>query len=200
MFSTPNILNYAGWAARANLEYAKRHGYAFKHIVGASRERVPVWDKVQLLREAIEEYPAVFWIDSDAAVSQQHISLDRWLQSDHDFWGCSDHPNGPSAINTGVMLAKSTPWAKRFLDDWWSMRSYSKYQQFAFEQQALNDLIAANHLGCSSRIGIEPAEAFNSVWSDILHGKQDTFVLHYMTMTSDTRATKLECLCKRVCS
>lgn len=199
MFSTPNILDqYAQVAADINEAYARRHGYAFEHIVGPNQHRIPQWEKVRLVRETLPKYDAVFWIDSDAAFNFHHISLDEWLHDDADFIACTDVPNGPYHINCGTMLIKRSPWTARFLNTWWAMNTLPKYNKWANEQEALHDLIQGNVLGCRHRIRIEAADVFNSKHSDLMKGKRDTFVLHFMAMKPDIRQRELSLIAQRL--
>jgi len=200
MFSTPNLLpQYAQLASDINEAYARRHGYAFKHFVAESPDVKPTWQKVAKLRELLDQYRVVMWMDSDAAFNDHATSLDRWIQNPSDLIGCSDHPNGPYAINCGVVIVKSTPWAKAFLETWWDMRTLPRYaEEWAFEQSAMHDLIRENAMGCTDRIHIEPATAFNSIWAEIQDGRRDTFVLHFMAMSADERKHELLALRDRL--
>ena len=68
MYSTPNIMSYAGLAEKINRAYCDRHGYSFKHVIGDQDDTSmrPVWKKVFLVRDELKNHDAVFWIDSDA--------------------------------------------------------------------------------------------------------------------------------------
>ena len=49
--------------------YAARHGYELAlHDSVVETERPPAWSKVQILRDALEHYDVVLWIDADAAI------------------------------------------------------------------------------------------------------------------------------------
>lgn len=201
MFSTPNIVNeYAGIAARVNEAYATRHGYDFKHVVGRSRHAIPQWEKVRLVQDRLPAYDAVFWIDSDAVFNQHDTSLDRWLDDPADLVGCTDVPNGHYKINCGTLLIKNTPWCRRFVDAWWAKNGLPKYNQWANEQEALHDMITNDELRCVSakKIKVEPVDAFNSNHAELAAGNHDTFVLHFMAMTSGVRRRELDAVATRL--
>lgn len=199
MFSTPNIIDeYAGHASAINEAYAKRHGYAFVHVVQPARHAIPQWEKVRLIRDHLPKYDAVFWIDSDAAFNLHDISLARWLDSSADFVGCTDVPNGPYKINCGTMLVKNTAWANQFLRTWWDMNGLPKYNRWANEQEALHDLLKGNVHECTARVKIEAVDAFNSSYPDLARGRRDTFVLHFMAMSAEVRRTELAALRDRL--
>ena len=201
MFSTPNIVDeYAGIAARVNEAYAQRHGYDFKHVVGRSRHAIPQWEKVRLVRAHMASYDVVFWIDSDAVFNQHERSLDEWINDPADFVGCTDVPNGPYKINCGTLLVKTTPWTKKFVDAWWAKNGLPKYNTWANEQEALHDMITSDEQGCASarKVKIEAVDAFNSDRNQLVAGARDTFVLHFMAMTSDERRRELGAVAKKL--
>ena len=202
MFSTPNVLDYAQYSERVNRAYAERHGYDFKHHVGESLHATPAWTKVKLMRDALDTHDVVFWIDSDAVFNKLDTPLDAFIASSADFMGCTDSPNGPYKINCGTMIAKSTPWCKKFLDELWAMRDMPKYNQWAFEQEALHDLIEADAHGAVSRnkVKVHPVDAFNSDVHELIHhknGARDAFVMHFMAQDSPTRQRELKAVCDR---
>lgn len=195
MFSTPDLVkDYGTLSDRINRAYAKRHGYDFKHVVRRSALASPQWEKVFVTRDALESHDAVFYIDTDAAFNQPRQSLDELLDLPGDFVGCSDHPNGMYNINTGAFLVRSTPWAKRFMDAWKQRHGDAKYHAFAFEQQALHDMINENVLECKARIHIEPALRFNSDLTKVFgdQAKVAWFVRHFMAKTSPQRRQGLK--------
>lgn len=195
MFSTPNIVEqYAGLAAQVNEGYARRHGYAFRHVIEdvdpPTDRAAMVWKMVDVIGDALETglYDAVFYIDSDAVFQQRDKRLD-WLFEilDGHIVGCSDAPNGPSYINTGTLFVRNTPRARDLLAKWRAMRAEARYREtFPYEQQALHDLAAREKKG----IVALPAEEFNSIKARVDKGHRDTFVLHMMAAPADVRAAE----------
>ena len=187
MFSTSNILTYAGLAAKINEMYAKRHGYSFEHLVDDERPGRPVWQKVFLVRDRLPKYDAVMWIDSDAIFNDHTVPLDKWLDSPAEFIVSSDWPNGPSLCNTGTFICKNTPFGKDLMDRWAGMVDKGTYNtKFPFEQGALEDLI--RKLGKdSARVKVLPAEELNSIFGDVSRGQFKTFVMHLMALPGSYR-------------
>lgn len=188
MFSTPNIVpEYSGLAAEINAAYARRHGYAFKHIVKpVDTHAETVWKMVDVLRAHHGQADALFWIDSDAVFNPAHHdrSLEWLFGLRGDIVGCSDHPNGPSVINTGTLFVKNTHRASDLLEQWWSMRK--SYTEFPYEQKALEDLAREN----PDAITIRPAAEFNSVYGHLREGRRESFVLHFMSYKAEERAAE----------
>jgi hypothetical protein len=198
MFSTPSIVpQYAEAAASINAAYARRHGYGFKHIVDEAPDHAAtVWKMVDVLNQHHGQADALFWIDSDAVFNPaRHRQSLEWLFSrPGDIVGCADRPNGDSFINTGTLFVKDTPIAKRMLDAWWSMRDDPEYDDFPYEQQALEDLATAHPTAIRAR----PADEFNSVYGDLRDGKRDSFVLHFMSYSAEERASEFAKLKARI--
>lgn len=201
MYSTPNVIpEYAGIAATINEAYAKRHGYAFRHVIRENTTGlVPAWNRVWLIREALDDFDAVFYIDGDAAFNVHHKPLDEFLRMPADFVGCSDNTQGTDVINGGALLIKSSPWSKRFVDAWWTLRHVPKFKSFfSYEQAALSHMLRNNTCGCDTKVQVLRADAFNSSYADIMRGRRDTFVLHFMAMDAATRREELTKIATRL--
>jgi hypothetical protein len=152
------------------------------------------------MRDMLRKHDAVFWIDSDAAFADHGRDLSEWLDGSADIVGCTDRPNGPYSINTGTMLIKKTKWSVAFLDAWWECRELSKYATWAFEQEALHDMITSDTMKCMSdnKIRIAPHDEFNSAFTEISTGRRDTFVLHFMACSAVYRRRELLHLIRRL--
>lgn len=191
MYSTPNILEpYASLAERINEMYAKRHGYSFKHVIGRDddTEMRPVWKKVFLVRDELENYDAVCWIDSDAIFNDHAKPLP--LDSPHDFLISSDFPNGPSLVNTGIFIVKRTDFSRTFMRKWCNMlwqvgATYNS--KFPFEQGACEDLIRS--LGSDSdKVRVAPAEFINSIYGKVSRGQfEGSYIVHLMACPAKYR-------------
>lgn len=196
MYSTPNIVDkYAGLAADINEMYAKRHGYNFKHVIGRDddTEMRPVWKKVFLVRDELENYDAVVWIDSDAIFNDHSKPLP--LDLPEDFVISSDFPNGPSLVNTGIFIVRKTDFGRNFMRKWTNMLTQvgSTYNsKFPFEQGACEDLIRS--LGKDSHnVRVAPAEFINSIYGKVSRGQfKDLYIIHLMACGADFRKSVFE--------
>lgn len=200
MVSTPDMLaRFVGLSERINRRYAERHGYKFVHRIAPARDHADaVWKCVGEIRKLLNRYDAVFYIDGDAAFDMQEIPLDRWLDGPGDIVACSDRPNGPYHINAGTLLVKATPWSLRFLDKWAALQDDPKYAQWAYEQEALHDLIERNDDGEAEKINIRPAEEFNSVYGAATDKGKRTFVVHLMSRSDAFRRRHLQRILQRL--
>jgi hypothetical protein len=97
--------------------YAERHGYEL--ITSAARDprRPPAWTKVPMLREALESFELVLWIDADAVIVDGREDIAAELEPDR-FLGLVRH--GERQVpNTGVMLWRAGDLAFDLLDRTW---------------------------------------------------------------------------------
>jgi hypothetical protein len=191
MYSTPNILDpYASLAEKINEMYAKRHGYAFKHIIGRDDDTSmrPVWKKVFTVRDELENYEAVCWIDSDAIFNDHTKPLP--LDVPEDFVISSDFPNGPSLVNTGIFIVKRTDFGRHFMRKWCNMLNQigSTYNsKFPFEQGACEDLIRSMGKD-SDKIRVAPAEFLNSIYGKVSRGRfAGNYIVHLMACPAHYR-------------
>ena len=124
--------------------YAQRHDWS---VVLTSEplngERPPSWGKLQLIRELMDTYEYVFWVDADAII----VDLDRDLLAEvdtahSDIW-FARHPQDrdPSAtvLNAGVFVVRSTDWSRRLLTEVWNAEQFIDHNWW--ENAALLDLL-----------------------------------------------------------
>lgn len=102
--------------------YARRHGYDLRiHPLADSRDRSSVavraakWRKVSLLREALDQWDLVLWIDADAVVVQFDRDIADELPPDcFQALALERFPNRLNP-NTGVWLLRSERRSRDFL-------------------------------------------------------------------------------------
>lgn len=145
----PAALPY--WAATVyiNLLYAARWGYDLYRVQlpTAGLPRHPSWYKVATLRVLLPKFDWVLYLDSDAFVLDQTVSVER-IMADHQLlgqlaWFPTNYPIGPE-LNAGIMLVKQHPLADMFFTTWWEAPLQNESLSFSlqenyWEQTALND-------------------------------------------------------------
>lgn len=100
--------------------FAARHGYELITSTEAAGDRPPAWAKVPMLREAIDSYELVVWIDADAVIvdDAQDVPLQREL-------ALVRHRRGDELVpNTGVMALRSGVFARELLDALWTAKRF----------------------------------------------------------------------------
>jgi hypothetical protein len=107
-------------------EYAGRHGMQF--CCGNLRgERAPSWQKVLMIHQALQDFPAVVWIDADVVVMDPSVNIAEQLRAG-TWQGLVEHdtesgkvPNCGVWVCTREMLPTLTDiWNEgKHLTHWW---------------------------------------------------------------------------------
>lgn len=140
---TDNLQSVADISIPNKKKYCKLHKYDL--IVSNKRisKRHPGWDKILLLKEAIQsnKFDYVVWIDNDAFITNDQIRFDVICDEfkDKNLIVCRDNDslnftslnenidftNLPNLrlINTGVFILKANDWAFQFLEEVWDTKS-----------------------------------------------------------------------------
>ncbi|MDQ4041721.1 MAG: hypothetical protein M3141_08220 [Actinomycetota bacterium] len=102
------------------VRYADRHGYDLdvrNRLL--TDERPPPWSKILLVRELLETYDIVFWIDADAVIVDPRLDIATELGS-RSFMGLVEHRYDDVAVpNTGVLVLRRDALAQEFLQAVW---------------------------------------------------------------------------------
>ena len=99
-------------------DYARRHGYELITSSESHPGRPPAWAKVPMLREAVDAYELVLWIDADAVIVDGERDIAAELELD---LGLVRHRRGEQLVpNTGVMVMRSGDFARELLDEVWA--------------------------------------------------------------------------------
>lgn len=120
--------------------YAARHGYDLDlrtELLAA--DRPASWSKVLLVRELLERYRTVFWVDADAAIVDPARDVTDEL-APRAFLGLVAHRYGGQQIpNCGVMVVRRSRAARRLLDRMWARAGRREHPWW--ENAALLDLL-----------------------------------------------------------
>lgn len=123
--------------------FAARHGYDLVLATSLlAPERPPAWSKIRLVRDLLDRYEEVFWVDADAIfvdisrdIAEEkrpdkdlYLVEHRWLANTE--WRCA---------NTGVFFVRSTPWSRDFLDTVWEREQFIEHEWW--ENAAVLDLL-----------------------------------------------------------
>lgn len=117
---------YLEYVQTNHQKFADRHGYAYEFYSpnwsGFETDNPLVdfgWIKVAAARTFIEDYEAIFWIDSDSVFQSLGKSLDDLIQFPHEMVVSGDVWD---VFNTGHFLLKSGGFASRWLETWSAQR------------------------------------------------------------------------------
>lgn len=127
-------------AARSFRPYAQRHGYDLHlHTQSADTSRPAHWTKIRILRDLIDRYELVVWLDSDLVITDGRKDIARELESDCFLYLVEHAYNDERVPNTGVMMLRSGQTAARFLEDAWSLDQHLGHEWA--EQGAIMELL-----------------------------------------------------------
>jgi hypothetical protein len=117
-------------------DYAARHGYDLDlRTEPLQHERPGQWNKILLLRELVDRYDLVLWIDADAVIVDPSKDIADELE-DWRFLYLVEHSYGRFQVpNTGVVLLRSGERAKELLDELWNDTDFINHRWH--EQAAL---------------------------------------------------------------
>ncbi len=133
------------------VSYCKSHNYdLFINKIGKEN---PHFVKTEDARKLLDSYELVMSIEIDALIINPDISIESFIDKDHDIFLTKD-VNGS---NSGVVIWKSTEFTKKWLDFIQSKKEYYGDEQNVFEN--FND----------NKIKYCPHPAFNSVPYDLYY-------------------------------
>jgi hypothetical protein len=133
-------------AAPSYEAYARRWGWdVILSVEELSAGRPAPWAKVALVRELLDAYDWVLWIDADACfvrldadiAAEQEPGKDLYLVE--HAWG---EPPQQSTANTGVFMLRSGSWARDLLDAMWAREALIDHRWW--ENAALLELLGYN--------------------------------------------------------
>lgn len=117
-------------------EYSQRHGYDFA-CECMNGSRAPAWQKIPLIREALNSYDRVIWIDADVVIEQGDVDiLDEcpraiWQALVRHRTECGEVPNTGVWILSKAMLP--------ILEQAWRLEKYINHGWW--EQAAILELM-----------------------------------------------------------
>jgi hypothetical protein len=127
-------------AARSFRPYAERHGYDLHlHTRSADISRPPHWTKLRILRDLVDLYETVVWLDSDLVIVDGRRDIASELEPDHFLYLVEHAYNDERVPNTGVMMLRSGQTAARFLEDAWALDKHLEHEWA--EQGAVMELL-----------------------------------------------------------
>jgi hypothetical protein len=105
-------------AARSFRRFADRHGYDLHlHTRAVDGTRPAPWSKILILRELLERYPTVVWLDSDLVVVDTREDLPNF----DGMMALVEHETKEGLMpNSGVWVLRSTDETREFLDAVWA--------------------------------------------------------------------------------
>jgi hypothetical protein len=136
---------------------------------------------VKILEEALDsvtgwakEASFIVWVDADLAILDlgmriELIGQQQQLSSSEVDLIMSEDLNGASTLaNSGYILVRNTPWAKKFLSQWWSFGDRSRMS----DQSALTMMFETLSTEDKSKVQILPKDAVNTHFPPHIHQQE----------------------------
>lgn len=119
--------------------YALKHNYLWKDASDlVDPARPPAWSKIRAVQSLLTEsiHPAavtstkttrrcdwVLWLDADVLIMNSSIRLHDLLPSNPETMLIATHDR-KYTVNSGVWLLRNSEWSRKFLSDWWNLKSW----------------------------------------------------------------------------
>jgi len=169
---TENIKEFAELSSAVNEKYAQIHNYDLKVCkVILDKSRPPAWSKIKLLQLWMlnSNYDWLWWIDSDAVITNLSIKLESIISlATDEFIIISKNPD---IINSGSFLIKNSEKSKKFLSDVYNRKDCINHPWW--EQQAMIKVLEREEYKNGAKyISQHSLNSMPDVW------KKEDFIMH----------------------
>lgn len=142
-------------------EYAKKHGFDFKHYNSNSDfipEEHPSFTKLKFILNHVDSYDFIVWLDADAIITNPSINIvddvlsksaNSYTDVDDPFlfvsldWSSSDHySNTLNKWSAGNMVLKCTEDLKLFFNEAYGLKAYARTP--LWDQSAMKKVLSSN--------------------------------------------------------
>lgn len=178
--------------------YAAIHGYSFIYCNWPTKSINPYLNKIHYINEYIDHFEYIFWIDDDAFFIDMSISLREFIPQNEAFLSICESPKYKknfTSISSGQFFIKSTPLAKKFINDilsldmkivetWWKQ----EYGMFTNGDQDKIFYLMNQKNGYRDNYQLYDYKRFNSRIENIKNIEEhNIFILH---LTGDKKTKK----------
>ena len=143
------------------IEYAKKQSYSiFCKTDNFSTEYMIYFEKIKFIIDTFNNNPTIdwlWWIDTDAMVTNYNIKLESIIDNDYDIIMSTDF-NG---LNCGSFLVKNTSKGKAWLEMIFSQRFVYRFYSHAWPEQIIIMETARNY---TEILKVIPQKTFNSYY------------------------------------
>lgn len=120
---------YRGLLSRTAISferYAERWGWdLILSTEELSSGRPAPWGKIPLLRELMDEYEWLLWVDADVALVDLEADITREIRDGKDLY-LVERRGTQYTANSGVMLIRSSSWSRAFMEEVWKLGEISR--------------------------------------------------------------------------
>lgn len=187
---TPEIADLADLTNPSKAEYCRRWGYTFECAERSlDTTRHPSWSKILHVRNLLDDYDWVFWLDADALIMNPGVPIEDLIDEAYDLVIAKQpgpDPWGRVHLNTGSFFLRSSDWSRRMLDDLYAQTQFLDHP--AWDQEGFFHLYRTRaDIRERTKVEVEPRR-FNAGASSYTKGD---FAFHALTPLR-TEAGKME--------
>ena len=163
------------FTTRINLNYCLKQRYNFRaYTRGFDESRFPSWSKLLFIKDALQHYEWVFWIDADAVFTNHKLRIERIIQAGGDIFICRETPD--MIFSCGVFMIHQCEWSFWLIDEMWNTTGWDWLG--SWEQSAFNKLWIEGKVG--NRMVYYQMRDFNSVPAPAPHPEMEWQVGDYV--------------------
>ena len=141
--------DYGDLCSENHLEYANKYGYSYlKQISNPTdyKDYNLTWIKINSIKNNLNTYDYVVWIDSDAIFKNMEIPLSDFIEDGVDLIIPKmeeDRFTGKvwTSVSTGFMIWKNSSWSHYILNKLWEDPGKYRYEYFQ-EQSRLDEILS----------------------------------------------------------
>lgn len=179
-------------------QYCEKHGYDFfENDIEVDPLRPPAWAKVRQILLHLGRYDYIMWIDADTFVMNQNVRIEDLMVEEmngRDIMIARDW----KMINSGVMIIRNTPWARRFFELVYEQTQFIHHSNW--EQAAIIDLYEKNISNAQDHFTVLPLHKQNRLNSYWYTYKFTTcYILHFPGCWRDNTDMSLSVAMERYC-
>ncbi|KAF9977607.1 hypothetical protein BGZ73_005461 [Actinomortierella ambigua] len=146
----------------------------------------PAWAKIMILNDELErnENVWIFWIDTDALITNMDIALERFLDSRYSLIVTRDQ----NFLNAGVFFLRVNSWSRNYIQN-----VLARLDRGSNEQDWMIKLLEDPSYESERHVKYIPQCSFNSYWHDkTLHGmyRPGDFIIHWAGHNFDPTSFK----------
>jgi len=190
--------NYLNDVIKNHKQYASTHKYEYEFVTNLKLVRVSpddftnyCWAKVQAVKDKLNDFSHIFWIDADSIFIDFQRDLSDLINMNTQLVFTGDSYD---VFNTGHFLIKSSDWSQDYLNEWLEMRKVrfpeikSSHQDdygYLADQPAANILLRRG-LKCE-----EPMDSSQFNWMNGYIGNKKRKLKYFHLFVSPIRRTNL---------
>ena len=186
-------------------KYSRLHNYEYLRVDNCPKEEsTTYWCKIHKVKEHINNYDYVMWVDSDTIITNYDISLDAIISKigEPDIIIGEDEPISFLPINilcAGVFLIKSSTIGKSFIDDCLhkipdncilNNKEQGVWAGICYEQGIMNMLLKTKYKNYFY-LDKDKTFIFNNNYDNTTN-YDNNFILHLAGHTNKSRNTKFK--------